>query len=631
MILCCGEALIDMIPQTDGALQPRAGGASLNTAVALGNLGVAVGLFAGVSNDPMGQVVRAALRDGGVDLSFLVTGSRPSTLAVVSLDQGTPRYSFYDENSAGRMLAQADIPQLPDPVEALLFGGISLCNPPAADSFVALAERAGERVVMLDPNIRPALIPDAAAYRARLHRILSLADIVKVSDEDLEWLYPDAPDLTARLAELQQVTAALVLCTRGPGAVIVRKAGNEIAVPVHAVPVTDTVGAGDAFNAGVLAFLAQNRLLGKKRLAGLEPEQFRAVVSSGIARAGELLSGRVSVLQQPVLVADIGGTNTRIGMARGGVVDTATVRRFANEGIAGFETLLAQYRAEFPASVATCCIAVAGPVKDGQARMTNLDWLIDPQNISAVTGAAQTVMINDLAALGYGLAAFDDAVLTPVLTGATQNDGARMVVGVGTGFNVAVVHGDEAPLVFASESGHMALPVRDMEMLQLAQFAAGPDGFSSLEDVLSGRGLETVYRWEAERRGVTRTPDAPEICAAVAAGNDPVAERAMARFVVLLGGVIGDLALSHLPFGGIFLAGSVARGVAPFLDRFGFEPAFRDKGCKSGLMQAFSLSLINEDSAALTGCALGLVANNTEMRNKTCPPLTILSLSYKGI
>lgn len=613
MILCCGEALIDMIPQPDAALVPYPGGSALNTAIALGRLGADVGLFAGISTDPMGQILCGALDAAGVDLSLAVFSDRPTTLTFLTLVEGHPCYSFHDENSAGRMIFQTDIPDFPKAVSLLLFGGVSLCNVPAADSFVALAESAADRVIMLDPNIRPALVTDEPSYRARLNRMLDLADIIKVSDEDLAWLYPDAANLAGQLALLARHKPALVLLTQGSGDVIARQGGHEIRVPVGAAVVKDTVGAGDAFNAGILTRLAELGLLHKAGIANLEAPLLRDVLRFGVQVAGVSVtrSGanpptrqELSGHEKQVLVADIGGTNTRIGVAIDGLLDGATVKRFANAGIAAFEVHLERYLQEHPAKLSTCCLAVAGAVIDGQVHMSNLDWQIDPKVIAAFVGVKDVQILNDLAALGYALDRLGDGGLTQVFGGVDVAKGPRMVVGIGTGFNIALVHGDNTSVVFASESGCMALPVRDDETLRLAQFTMGDGGICSLEDVLSGRGLETVYRWEAERQEVPQILGAADICAAVAAGNDPIAECAMARFVILLGGVIGDLALSHLPFGGIFLAGSVARGVAPFLERFGFEKAFRDKNCEADLMKNFGLALINEDFAALRGCAL---------------------------
>ena len=185
MLLCCGEALIDMIPTptNDGQMGfvPHSGGAIFNTAIALGRLGASAGLLTGMSSDMFGLQLTADLQASKVDASLLIPCDRPTTLAFVKLVDGHASYSFFDENSAGRMLAPADLPVLPDTVSALYFGGISLACEPGADTYAALLEReATSRVVMLDPNIRPSFITNPEAYRARLGRMIAQADIVKV-------------------------------------------------------------------------------------------------------------------------------------------------------------------------------------------------------------------------------------------------------------------------------------------------------------------------------------------------------------------------------------------------------------------------------------------------------------------
>lgn len=193
MILCCGEALIDMLPMSapDGreGYIPHAGGAVFNTAITLGRLGVRTGMLTGLSTDIFGQKLRMALIGSHVDVSYAISTNRPTTLAFVQLIDGHATYSFFDENSAGRMLLPDDLPTLPNEVSALYFGGISLASEPGTEAYASLCKReAAHRVVMLDPNIRPSFINDEAAFRARMDNMLAKADIVKVSDEDLNWL-----------------------------------------------------------------------------------------------------------------------------------------------------------------------------------------------------------------------------------------------------------------------------------------------------------------------------------------------------------------------------------------------------------------------------------------------------------
>lgn len=307
------------------------------------------------------------------------------------------------------------------------------------------------------------------------------------------------------------------------------------------------------------------------------------------------------------LVADVGGTNTRVALARDGGIDRGSIRRFANAGTPGLGTILEDYlsQAGNPA-IDGACVAVAGPVEGEEARLTNLDWTIGRDAIAAATGARRIAVINDLQAQGHALGHIAADCLRPVIpqTAAQPAATPQLVIGVGTGFNAAVVHdGPAGRLVTASECGHATLPVRSEADLRLMRFVETAHGFAGVEDVLSGRGLERLHAWAAREAGRDGDRDASAIMAAIGRGGDPVAEATGAAFVRLLGTVAGDLALIHLPFGGIHLIGGVARAFTAHFGRFGLAAAFRDKGRFAPLMAGFSVSVIEDDYAALTGCA----------------------------
>lgn len=299
MILCCGEALIDMIPEAtqsgrDGFV-PHCGGAVFNTAIALGRLGARTGMLTGLSNDMFGHQLAEALGASRVDTRHVVTSDRPTTLAFVKLVDGHASYTFYDENSAGRMLIPDDMPSKLKDVSALYFGGISLACEPGADAYLEFAKaHASARAVMVDPNIRAGFITDEKRYRARLDALISLADVVKVSDEDLNWINQTPVPLEEKARALLEQGPAFVIVTRGgDGASGFLKAGAHVDVPAQRVQIADTVGAGDTFNAGVMAKLSERGHLTKKALSTLTPEaayealEFGASVAAiTVSRAG---------------------------------------------------------------------------------------------------------------------------------------------------------------------------------------------------------------------------------------------------------------------------------------------------------------------------------------------------------
>lgn len=299
MILCCGEALIDMVaaPSLDGpdGFVPHSGGAVFNTAIALGRLGARAGMLTGLSRDMFGDQLADALKASDVDTTHIIRSDRPSTLAFVKLEDGQASYSFFDENSAGRMIRPEDMPELPSDITALFFGGISLASDPSASAYAALLERhGGSRAVMIDPNIRPLFITDADGYRRRMAAMISQADIVKVSDEDQDWLNPAPLTQAEKISAMLDTGPSVVIVTQGAeGAIATLSDGTSIAVPAVKTNVVDTIGAGDTFNAGFLAKLSELDLLTPEALGTLDPDALRDAMTYGarvaaitVSRAG---------------------------------------------------------------------------------------------------------------------------------------------------------------------------------------------------------------------------------------------------------------------------------------------------------------------------------------------------------
>ncbi|WP_406649035.1 carbohydrate kinase [Aliisedimentitalea scapharcae] len=287
MILCCGEALIDMIPEPtlggSNGYVPRSGGAIFNTAIGLGRLGCRTGLLSGISTDMFGHQLMADLRASNVETHRVIRSDRPTTLAFVKLSEGHASYSFFDENSAGRMIATDDLPGNVGDVSALYFGGISLACDPGAETYMQFAQmHAGNCVVMVDPNIRPSFITDEPNFRNRIERMLKLADIVKVSDEDLNWIIPTTDALEMKIAHLRSFGPSVVILTHGrSGAQAWLPDGQSVFVAGQKVDVVDTVGAGDTFNAGVLAGLSEAGVLTKSALQTVSERAIQRAIDFG--------------------------------------------------------------------------------------------------------------------------------------------------------------------------------------------------------------------------------------------------------------------------------------------------------------------------------------------------------------
>lgn len=294
MILCCGEALIDMLPRQstlgENAYAPYAGGAIFNTAIALGRLGVDTAFFTGLSNDMLGDVLRETLTASKVDFSLCALSDRPTTVAFVKLVNGSATYAFYDENTAGRMLSIDDLPALGEDCEALHFGAISLIPDPCGAAYEALLLReADARVISLDPNIRPGFINDKQHHMARILRMAAKSDILKFSDEDLEWFgMPGDHDMLAK--EWIAMGAKLVVITKGAEGAVGYTKTLKVEVPSEKVTVVDTIGAGDTFDAGVLASLKRDGLLTKASVANLSEQAVRNALALGAKTAAVTVS-----------------------------------------------------------------------------------------------------------------------------------------------------------------------------------------------------------------------------------------------------------------------------------------------------------------------------------------------------
>jgi fructokinase len=308
LIAVVGEALIDLVVSADGRADARPGGGPYNTARTLARLGAATTFFGGLADDGFGRLLRDALHAEGVAIGVPGPSAAPTTLALVDVDQaGVASYRFY---LAGTAAADLDYPALAAEfaatttraldvgldatgagatgaggrgVSAMHVGALGLVMEPigAATERLLLIDVPPDALVMLDPNCRPGAIADRAAYLRRIGRIAARADVVKASMEDLAYLYPDSS--AAEAAELLLAAgSALVLVTDGPRPARTFLPGAMLTVEVPRVSVVDTIGAGDAFGGGFLAWWTAS---GLTRADLKRPALVRAAVQAAAAVA----------------------------------------------------------------------------------------------------------------------------------------------------------------------------------------------------------------------------------------------------------------------------------------------------------------------------------------------------------
>jgi fructokinase len=294
MILCCGEALIDFLPRkgADGAFvyQPFNGGSIYNTAVALGRLDVPTGFLGGISTDFFGDTLAEGLAASKVDLRYVKRKALHTTLAFVKLVDGHARYSFVDDASAARNFTKKDLPKLPKSVNTIHFGSISLIPEPCGGSYEALLKREHKsRVICIDPNIRASLIGEKKKHLERLFSMISRADILKISDEDVFWISKSKNLKKFAMGWIKR-GVKLVAVTKGGEGVEVYAKDFSFVLNVPKVKVVDTVGAGDTFTAGLLAFLEKAGKLTKKNLASLTEATARDAASFAMRAAAITVS-----------------------------------------------------------------------------------------------------------------------------------------------------------------------------------------------------------------------------------------------------------------------------------------------------------------------------------------------------
>ncbi|SDI09453.1 fructokinase [Actinokineospora alba] len=287
-VIVAGEALIDLIVGEDPR-RPTAipGGSPANTAIALARLGTPVTFLGRFGSDTFGELLRTNLAANGVDLAYAVAADEPASLAVVTHTSDGPAYGFHVSGTADWAWQPTELPDLPAEVRAVHTGSLALALEPGASVLGRwFAAQREHRVTSFDPNIRPALVGPREEYRQRLTALWAVSDIVKVSVEDLQWVYPDSdPVAVGRRLQDDHGTPLVVVTLGGEGAVALH-GGRTCRRRAAPVSVVDTVGAGDTFSGGLLHWLDENGALSREGLRSLTEQEIDQALEFAITVAG---------------------------------------------------------------------------------------------------------------------------------------------------------------------------------------------------------------------------------------------------------------------------------------------------------------------------------------------------------
>ena len=308
-ILVAGEGLIDFLPikecREGMAFLAKPGGSPLNVAVGLSRLGVKTGFLGKLSFDPFGELLFSYLSENGVDLTFLARGNEPTALSFVHLESGgEPRFSFYGCGTADASLTWEEVPdKLPESIKAFHLGSLAMVREPCATALAQLLEREYRtRLISFDPNIRPEQMSNQREYQKKFSRWLPMIDLLKLSQLDLNYISPNAPEQEVVQNWLSQGPKAIIV-TLGRGGARGYTRSASVEVKAQPVKVVDSVGAGDAFTAGFLAALYYLGRLDKRGIENLDNQTLERALRFAI-RAAALTCTRIGA--DPPRLSELG-------------------------------------------------------------------------------------------------------------------------------------------------------------------------------------------------------------------------------------------------------------------------------------------------------------------------------------
>lgn len=326
-----------------------------------------------------------------------------------------------------------------------------------------------------------------------------------------------------------------------------------------------------------------------------------------------------------LLVADIGGTNGRFGLVefdaeknRVNGKTNYTAERQITLKCANYPDMATMIKAccsEFGVEIpAYGCLAIAGPIENGQASMTNLNWKFSIDGLRDQLGMKTLHVINDFASLAYAVPFLEENELVTLYDSHKSNAEAPIVVmGPGTGFGMAALVPDQNNWrIIPTEGGHASFAPTNEKELDIKAFLLKEQNHVSVENILSGGGLVTLYRALAHNQDVDAMPYTPaEVSTKGISNQDPLCREAVLTFCDILGEVAGDKALSLGAKGGVVIGGGITPKLVDLLPESHFLERYKNKGPMTGYVSDISIKLIVNDKAALVGSAAWLI-NNTD-------------------
>ena len=306
----------------------------------------------------------------------------------------------------------------------------------------------------------------------------------------------------------------------------------------------------------------------------------------------------------PILAADIGGTSTRLRLVHG--AETIDEKDYSSQEYPDLNSILDKFiRANSPVDLQTACIAVAGPVRDGKARVTNLPWEVHESLIGEDFSIPKVRIINDFEAIGYALAKLQPNDFYELQAGSPDSVGTRALIGAGTGLGVAIVtRCGERWQVLPGEGGHVDFAPRSAEQQALVDYLQQQSARVSVEMLLSGPGLERIYEFICTQNDIdpnTARRTAASISSTALSGRDPLAVKTLDLFVEIYGAQAGNLALTSLATGGVFIAGGIAPKILSLLKRGRFIEMFSDKPPMSELLHSMPVRVVLNTRSGLLG------------------------------